>query len=197
MPGALRVRVSQLRKALRAGGDVLVTRPPGYALLVPRDGLDLWRFERGLDEGERSLATDPQRALDALSPALAEWRGRPLVDVAYAPFAQAAVVRLEELRASALELRIEAELALGHHVRLIAELQGLTSEYPLQRRHQLRPEPFPYTAPAKRACRRLNATPTPDGNGSATCPGSVRGRGDHDPLVLGASRRACDGAPGR
>ena len=131
---ALRVRVSQLRKALRADGDVLVTRPPGYALLVPRDGLDLWRFERGLDEGERALATDPQRALDALSQALAEWRGRPLVDVAYAPFAQAAVVRLEELRASALELRIEAELALGHHVRLIAELQGLTSEHPLRER---------------------------------------------------------------
>ena len=81
---ALRVRVSQLRKALRAGGDVVVTRPPGYALLVPRDGLDLWRFERGLDEGERSLATDPQRALDALSQALNEWRGSPLVDVAYA-----------------------------------------------------------------------------------------------------------------
>jgi DNA-binding SARP family transcriptional activator len=131
---ALRVRVSQLRKALRAGGDVVVTRPPGYALLVARDGLDLWRFERGLDEGERSLATDPQRALDALSQALNEWRGSPLVDVAYAPFAQAAVVRLEELRASALELRIEAELALGHHVRLIAELQGLTSEHPLRER---------------------------------------------------------------
>ena len=100
------MRVSQLRKALRARNDVLVTRPPGYALLVPRDGLDLWRFERGLDEGERALATDPQRALDVLSRALSEWRGRPLVDVAYAPFAQAAVVRLEELRASALELRI-------------------------------------------------------------------------------------------
>ena len=38
---ALRVRVSQLRKALQVGGDVLVARPPGYALLVPRDGLDL------------------------------------------------------------------------------------------------------------------------------------------------------------
>jgi DNA-binding SARP family transcriptional activator len=131
---ALRVRISQLRKALRADGDVLVTRPPGYALLVPRDGLDLWRFERGLDEGERALASDPQRALDTLSQALSEWRGRPLGDVAYAPFAQAAVVRLEELRASALELRIEAELALGHHLRLIAELQGLTSEHPLRER---------------------------------------------------------------
>src|SRR3954454_12091114 len=99
--------MSQLRKALK-GDDILVTRAPGYALLVPRDGLDLWRFERGLDEGERALASAPQRALDALTQALSEWRGRPLVDVADAPFAQAAVVRLEELRASALELRIEA-----------------------------------------------------------------------------------------
>ena len=131
---ALRVRISQLRKAIRAGGDVLVTRPPGYALLVPRDGFDLWRFERGLDEGERALATEPERAVEELNRALAEWRGRPLLDVAYAPFAQAAIVRLEELRAAALEFRIEAELRLGHHARLIGELQTLTSEHPLRER---------------------------------------------------------------
>jgi len=131
---ALRVRVSQLRKALRAGGEILVTRAPGYALLVPRDGLDLWRFERGLDEGERLLAADPARAVEALERALGEWRGAPLTDVAYAPFAQAAIVRLEELRASALELRIEAELALGRHARLIGELQELVGRHPLRER---------------------------------------------------------------
>ena len=132
---ALRVRVSQLRKVLKSGGDdMLVTRPSGYALLVPRDGLDLWRFERSLEEGERALRADPQRALDALIQALAEWRGAPLVDVAHAPFAQAATVRLEELRASALELRIEAELALGRHATLIGELYALTSEHPLRER---------------------------------------------------------------
>ena len=131
---ALRVRVSQLRKALRPGGELLVTRAPGYALLVPRDGLDLWRFERALDEGERALATDPERAVDTLTRALGEWRGAPLVDVAYAPFAQAAIVRLEELRASALELRIEAELSLGRHRRLIGDLQGLVGEHPLRER---------------------------------------------------------------
>ena len=132
---ALRVRVSQLRKALKSGGDdMLVTRPPGYALLVPRDGLDLWRFERALDEGERALRANPQRALDALTQALAEWRGAPLVDVAHAPFAQAATVRLEELRASALELRIEAELSLGRHTTLIGELYALTGEHPLRER---------------------------------------------------------------
>ena len=131
---ALRVRVSQLRKALQVGGDVLVTRPPGYALLVQRDGLDLWRFERGLDEGERALETDPQRAVEVLAQALSEWRGRPMADIAYAPFAQAATVRLEELRASALELRIEAELLLGRHARLAGELQALTREHPLRER---------------------------------------------------------------
>src|SRR5688572_29381634 len=131
---ALRVHVSRLRKTLRAGGDVVATRPPGYALLVPRDGLDLWRFERGLAEGERMLATEPARAVEALERALAEWRGAPLTDVAYAPFAQAALVRLEELRTAALELRIEAELALGHHARLIGELQGLVGEHPLRER---------------------------------------------------------------
>ena len=60
-------------------------------------------------------------------------RGAP-DDVAYAPFAQAAVVRLEELRAAALELRIEAELALGHHARVIGELQSLVGEHPLRER---------------------------------------------------------------
>jgi DNA-binding SARP family transcriptional activator len=132
---ALRVRVSQLRKALKSGrDDLLVTRPPGYALHGPRDGLDLWRFERALGEGERALRADPQRAVDALTRALAEWRGAPLVDVAHAPFAQAATVRLEELRASALELRIEAELSLGRHTTLIGELYTLTGEHPLRER---------------------------------------------------------------
>jgi DNA-binding SARP family transcriptional activator len=127
---ALRVRVSQLRKALP--GDVLVTRPTGYALQVERDELDLWRFERRLAEGERALRSDPQRAVESLTGALAEWRGRPLADLAYAPWAQAPVVRLEELRAAALELRVEAELALGHHGRLVGELQALVAEHPLR-----------------------------------------------------------------
>jgi DNA-binding SARP family transcriptional activator len=132
---ALRVRISQLRKLLKSDGDdILVTRAPGYALLVARDGLDLWRFERGLEEGERALRSDPQRALDALTQALAEWRGAPLVDVAHASFAQAATVRLEELHTSALELRIEAELALGRHATLIGELYALTAEHPLRER---------------------------------------------------------------
>ena len=132
---ALRVRVSQLRKALGAGGDALVTRPPGYALVVDPDRYDLRRFERGLDEAERALrAGDAEAAREAAEAALALWRGAPLVDFAYAPFAQPAIVRLEELRATALELRVEAELALGRHGRMVAELQALVAENPLRER---------------------------------------------------------------
>ena len=131
---ALRVRVSQLRKALPGGAELLVTGPNGYALQVERHALDLWRFERHLAEGERALASDPERALQSLTVALDEWRGRPLDDVAYAPWAQAPVVRLEELRAAALELRVEAELALGHHARLVGELQALVAQHPLRER---------------------------------------------------------------
>ena len=91
----------------------------------------------------------------ALERALGEWRGAPLTDVAYAPFAQAAIVRLEELRASALELRIEAELALGRHARLIGELQELVGAPPAARAAvgQLMPRALPRRPPGRRAGR--------------------------------------------
>src|SRR5215218_3889643 len=132
---ALRVRVSQLRKALGPGGKTLVTRPPGYALVLERDGLDLRRFERELDEADRSLAAgDAAGALEHAQSALSLWRGPPLADFAYASFAQAAIARLEELRFSALELRIDAELALGRHGRIVGELQALVQAHPLRER---------------------------------------------------------------
>ena len=132
---ALRVRVSQLRKALGPGGKTLVTRTPGYALLLERDGLDLRRFERELDEADRALgAGDAAGAVEHAQSALSLWRGPPLADCAYASFAQAAIARLEELRFSALELRIDAELALGRHGRIVGELQALVQAHPLRER---------------------------------------------------------------
>jgi DNA-binding SARP family transcriptional activator len=132
---ALHVRVSQLRKALGPAGDALVTRPPGYALMVAPDAVDLGRFEHLFAEGERALAAgDPAAAFERLQQALALWRGMPLADLAYTPFAQGPIARLEELRLAALERRIEAELALGRHARAIAELGPLTAEHPLRER---------------------------------------------------------------
>lgn len=130
---ALRVNVSRLRKALSQ--DVLATRAPGYALRVEPDELDLHRFERLVDEGRsllaRGLAADASERLDD---ALGLWRGPALADFAYESFAQAAIARLEEIRLAALELRIDADLALGRHDELVGELEGLVTEHPLRER---------------------------------------------------------------
>jgi DNA-binding SARP family transcriptional activator len=138
---ALQVHVSQLRKALepdRASGEpgqILITRPPGYVLSVEPDALDLTRFELLAGEGRAALAAgDPERAGSLLAEALALWRGAPLADLAFEPFAQAEVARMEELRLAALEDRIEADLQRGGHGELIGELEQLVAAEPLRER---------------------------------------------------------------
>jgi len=130
---ALRVNVSRLRQALPQ--DVLTTRSPGYFVRVGADELDLHRFERLVDEGRSLLARG--RAADAsarLRDALSLWRGPALADFAYENFAQAAITRLEEIKLAALELRIDADLALGRHHELVGELEALVVEHPLRER---------------------------------------------------------------
>ena len=97
----LQVHISRLRKEL---ADVLVTRGHGYELQIEPDQLDAHRFERSLDEARGELAADrPERALALLERGLALWRGPPLADLAYEPFAQAEIARLEDLRLAADE----------------------------------------------------------------------------------------------
>jgi DNA-binding SARP family transcriptional activator len=125
--------VSRLRKSL--GDGLLLTRAPGYVLAIEEGQLDLHRFERLLDEGvEDRLAGRAEVAATKLRRALGLWRGPALADFAYEPFAQAAIVRLGELRLTAVEERIEADFALGRHVRLVAELETLVGEHPLRER---------------------------------------------------------------
>src|SRR3954470_2550838 len=103
--------VSRLRKAL--GDDRLARRAPGYALRVEEGELDLERFERLFEQGRTALARGaPADAADALSAALALWRGPALADIRYEAFAHEESERLEERRLQALENRIEADLAL-------------------------------------------------------------------------------------
>jgi YVTN family beta-propeller protein len=135
---ALRVRVSQLRKALEPecpanGSGVLRTRAPGYILVAEPDTVDLLRFRRLADEGSRALADgDPAAASAKLADALSVWRGRALADFLYEPFAQAAAKWLEESRLTVLEKRIEADLALGRHSDVAGELETLVAENPLR-----------------------------------------------------------------
>ena len=128
---ALQVRVSQLRKLLGAASERLETKPPGYLFRVGRDELDLERFSRLADEAE---GAEPRVAAEKLREALALWRGPPLADLTYESFAQAATGRMEELRLVALERRLDADLALGRHGDLVAELEALVAEHPLRER---------------------------------------------------------------
>jgi DNA-binding SARP family transcriptional activator len=138
---ALQVHISQLRKALEpergAGGPgrLLITRSPGYMLALEPEQLDLTRFDRLVREGREALASDdPVRAAERLRDALALWRGPALADLAYEEFAQREIARLGELRIAALEDRLEADLACGHHAEVVAELEALVADEPLRER---------------------------------------------------------------
>lgn len=130
---ALAALVARLRRLLPPG--LLSTAQGGYELRVDLKAIDLHRFERLVEEGNQALADgEPNRAAELLRSAGALWRGPALADVTYEAFAQPAIVRLEELRLAALESRIDADLALGRHLELVGELQGLLVENPLRER---------------------------------------------------------------
>jgi predicted ATPase/DNA-binding SARP family transcriptional activator len=129
----IQVYISQLRKLLPEG--TLETASPGYRLVVEADSVDLFEFLRLSQEGRTALGSgDAAGGADTLRAALALWRGPPLADLAWEPFAQAEIVRLEELRLAALEDRIDADLVLGRHGQLVVELERLVAEHPLRER---------------------------------------------------------------
>ena len=116
---ALQMYVSKLRKAI--GRERLETRAPGYLVAVDDDELDLARFER-------------LRAAGRFDEALALWRGPALADLASHRFATAEVARLEELRVTCVEERIERALEDGGHAALAGELEALVAEHPHRER---------------------------------------------------------------
>ncbi len=130
---ALQGYVSQLRKAL--GAERLLTKPPGYSLRVEDGELDLDRFEALAREGRELLGSgESKAAAKRLAEALELWRGTPFAEFESEPFARDAGARLEDARLAALEERIEADLALGRHARLIPELEELVAREPLRER---------------------------------------------------------------
>ena len=137
----LQTYVFHLRRALEPerprGGDpaVLVTRDRGYLLRVDRAYVDSAVFEDDFAAGRAALdAGSDAEAAQTLRRALSLWRGPVLANLADYAFIRPEAARLQQLRFAALEVRIEADLALGRHNTLTAELDGLVREDPVRER---------------------------------------------------------------
>lgn len=133
---AIQQHVSVIRKQLEAAGVtdptlVLVTRPPGYSLVV--DASDAAEWDSARVEWQRAMGSgDWAAAADALDRGLRLWRGSAFEDIEDSAVIRGARVRLDEQRLVALETRAEALLASGHPAEAAAELEPLVATNPLR-----------------------------------------------------------------
>jgi DNA-binding SARP family transcriptional activator len=128
--------VMRLRNTLvDVGRARIITQPPGYLIRVQAGELDLSRFEALLG-ATRAAAQDGSwdQAATHAREALQLWRGEPLTGVDSEVLAAREAPRLAELRLQTLELRIDADLHLGRHAQVIAELRRLADAHPLRER---------------------------------------------------------------
>jgi len=135
-PAIVQTYVYRLRRALRpAGGEILLTRPPGYLVSVEEGQLDLDRFESLVAAATGATAGgDHQTAAGLLRSALSLWRGEALANVTSEQLRCSEALRLEERRLTVLEARIDADLCLGRHRDLVGELATLVTDHPLRER---------------------------------------------------------------
>jgi DNA-binding SARP family transcriptional activator/tetratricopeptide (TPR) repeat protein len=128
--------VKRLRQALGPlGYERIVTRPAGYLIEVMPGELDVTRFGELQGAAARAARAGGWDVVSSrLSEALGLWRGRPLADVPSGVLVAGAMPRLAEMRLEALEARVEADLALGRHREVVAEVRGLAAAEPLRER---------------------------------------------------------------
>jgi DNA-binding SARP family transcriptional activator len=123
--------VSNLRKELGGGIDREGT---GYVVHIDEGGLDSTRFEAMVGRAREAFINSPAAALGFASEALALWHGPAFGDLGGEPALTAEAMRLEELRLATLEIRVEADIAVGNHAAVIQELDALTTEHPFRER---------------------------------------------------------------
>ncbi|MEU5878528.1 BTAD domain-containing putative transcriptional regulator [Spirillospora sp. NPDC047279] len=131
--------VSHLRRALEPGrpprtpAGVLVTSPPGYALRLPVDGVDAWRFDELVGAaGDLLAGNDPAAARERAEEALTQWRGPAYAEFADLPWAIAEAGRLDERHRIAVERRAEAMLGLGAASEAVPGLEAHAAAHPLR-----------------------------------------------------------------
>ncbi|GAA3205040.1 hypothetical protein GCM10020256_00270 [Streptomyces thermocoprophilus] len=110
---------------------MLATRHGGYLLQIPAEAVDVHAYESLVAEGQQAFEKgDDESAARAYRQALDLWQGPALVDVRVGPVLQIEAMRLEESRLVTRERRIDADLRLGRHAEVTAELMDLTARHP-------------------------------------------------------------------
>jgi DNA-binding SARP family transcriptional activator len=137
----LRRKVTAALRTGSAGGgpeqagdakDVLATCFGGYRLAVRPEDSDVREFQSLAARGSLALETgDAHAASVMLDRALELWRGPALVDVPVGRVLGVEVLGMDEQRTRVLEQRIEADLLLGRHAPLLAELRMLVARQPM------------------------------------------------------------------
>ena len=132
--GALHSAVQRLRSTLGpAGASLIETRPPGYLIKVDGAGLDIREFSVLAARGHAAAEAGTwAQAASLLREALGRWRGEPLADVPSQVLRDREVPPLADQRLHALAARIDADLHLGRHGEVVAELRQLVADHPVQ-----------------------------------------------------------------
>jgi len=136
----VQVFVSELRRALEperprgTAARILVTASPGYLLDVDPGSVDVHTCAELITRGRTLLPGDPEQAVRLLRRAERMWRGPALADVPVTAFVRSCVAGLGELLLGAVDERIDAELVLGRHAELLAELEQRVHRQPLRER---------------------------------------------------------------
>jgi DNA-binding SARP family transcriptional activator len=137
--------VYQLRKLFSKsfesphGAELLVTQAGGYVLAMPRENVDVFRFQRLTECGREALSQGrAASAADLLRESLAMWRGPVPADIASGPRLYGLSVYLEEQRLEAVSLRIDADLAIDRHREIVGELRSLVATHRLNEQFHIR-----------------------------------------------------------
>ena len=124
---ALRTVLSRLRSRLGHGAVEML--PSGYRLTATSMVTDAAEFEELL---ELAAGAEPKAVCDLLGRALALWRGPAYDEYGDAPYATAAVQRLERQRADATEAYAAALIQVGDSNAAVGRLDDLLAEQPFR-----------------------------------------------------------------
>lgn len=123
--------MSKLRPPLSEVADATIEHEAGgYALHIDPDRIDAVRFERLIRSAE--AAGGPEETSALLADALRLFRGDPFGPLGDVPALVPEARRLQELRLHAVEAQAAADLELGRHHTVAADLSSLVAVHPLR-----------------------------------------------------------------